>query len=415
MIDTARTSHVIERLGHQGDGIAQGPLYAARTLPNEEVSALVEGQSLTDVRIERPSEQRVQAPCRHYKSCGGCQLQHASNDFVAAWKLDIVRKALEGQGLTAEFRPIQTSPSRSRRRATLSVRRTKKGALAGFHGRASGVITEISDCQLLRTELRDSIPMVEQLAIFGASRKAALSVTITQSEVGLDVLVRDGKPLDAKLRVELSQVIGRYKLARLMWDDELLGMEQPPTQKFGKALVCPPAGSFLQATYEGEAALVMSVREIVGDAKRIVDLFAGCGTFTLPLAEQAEVHAVEGDADMMTALDLGWRRAQGLKKVSCETRDLFRNPLISEDLNPFKAAYEAAVIDPPRAGADAQVNALSEAKTPVIAYVSCNPVTFARDARVLVDAGYELNWVQVVDQFRWSAHTELVASFTRTN
>ncbi len=415
MTDTARTSHVIERLGHQGDGIARGPLYAARTLPNEEVSGIIEGQSLTDIRIERPSEQRVQAPCRHYKSCGGCQMQHASDAFVADWKIDIVRKALDAQGLTAEFRPIETSPSQSRRRATLSVRRTKKGALVGFHGRASGTITEISDCQLLRHELRDAIPMIEQLAVYGASRKSELSVTITQSEVGLDVLVRDGKPLDEKLRTDLSQVIGRFGLARLMWDDELLGMEQPPTQRFGKALVCPPAGSFLQATYEGEAALVASVREIVKDAKRIVDLFAGCGTFTLPLAEQAEVHAVEGDADMMTALDLGWRRAAGLKKVSCETRDLFRNPMISEDLNPFKAAFEAAVIDPPRAGADAQIKALSEAKTPLIAYVSCNPVTFARDARVLVDAGYTLHWVQVVDQFRWSAHTELVAHFTLNN
>ena len=152
----------------------------------------------------------------------------------------------------------------------------------------------------------------------------------------------------------------------------------------------------------------------MGNAKRVVDLFAGCGTFTLPLAEKAEVWALEGEDEMIAALDQGWRQAQGLKKVTAQTRDLFRNPLMPEDLNPFGAPYDAAVIDPPRAGAEAQVAELAQAGTPVIAYVSCNPVTFARDAATLVAAGYVLNWVQVVDQFRWSGHAELVANFTKT-
>ncbi len=412
MTDAARTTATIQRLGAQGDGVAEGPLFAARTLPGEIISGIASGSQLTEIRVETPSDARVQAPCRHYKSCGGCQLQHASDAFVADWKVEVVRTALRAQGLDADFRPIHTSPSRSRRRATLTVRRTKKGAMAGFHGRASDVITPIPECQLLDPALIRAIPMAEALAMAGASRKAPLSVTITTSEVGLDVLVREGKPLDGPLRVELAGIAGQHGVARLTWGDEQVAMEQPPVQVFGAARVCPPPGAFLQATKDGEAALLASVREITAGAKRIVDLFAGCGTFALPLARDAEVHAVEGERDMIAALDAGWRRAQGLKKLTSEVRDLFRNPLLPEDLNPFGAHFEAAVIDPPRAGGEAQVAELAKARTPVIAYVSCNPVTFARDAKTLVDAGYRLNWVQVVDQFRWSTHTELAASFT---
>jgi 23S rRNA (uracil1939-C5)-methyltransferase len=402
-------------LGHQGDGIADGPLFAPRTLPGEVVSGVKVGDQLTDIRIETPSEYRVQAPCKHYKACGGCQLQHAADPFVADWKVGQLRHALAAQGLETELRPIHVSPGQSRRRATLTARRTKKGALVGFHGRASDTVTEISSCTLLAPELMNALPMAEELAIAGASRKGPLAVTVTVSPIGLDVLVRDGKPLDGTMRQELARVIGTYKLARLAWEDELIGMEQPPTQRFGVADVCPPPGSFLQATQDGELALLSSVREAVGDARRIVDLFAGCGTFSLPLADQAEVYALESDAAMVAAMDAGWRKAKGLHKVTAEARDLFRRPLLPDELNPFGAHYEAAVIDPPRAGAEAQVVQLAEARTPKIAYVSCNPTTFARDARILVNAGYKLNWVQTVDQFRWSTHTELAASFALTD
>ena len=154
----------IIRLGHQGDGIADGPVYAPRTLPGEVVSGTVLDQFLTDIRVETPSDQRIKAPCRHYKACGGCQLQHASDDFVAGWKVDVVRNALAAQGLDAPMRPIHTSPERSRRRATIAVRRTKKGTMAGFHGRASDTITEISDCHLLEPALIAAVPVAEALA-----------------------------------------------------------------------------------------------------------------------------------------------------------------------------------------------------------------------------------------------------------
>jgi 23S rRNA (uracil1939-C5)-methyltransferase len=404
------TEITIHKLGHHGDGIAPGPLYAPMTLPGEVVTGTVDGQILTEVRIVTPSPDRVAAPCRHFKTCGGCRVQHASDGFVADWKIGIVAEALRAQGISAEISGIETSPPRSRRRAGLSARRTKKGALAGFHGRASGTIVEIPDCHLLHPDLMAALPVAEALAQVGGSRKAELSVLATLSDSGLDIAVTGGKPCDRALETELAVTAERLDLARLSWDGEVIAMRRPPYQVFGPARVVPPPGAFLQATQEGEAALLRQVAEITEGARRIVDLFAGSGTFTLPLAGRAELHAVEGDRAMIAALDRGWREAQGLKKVTAEARDLFRNPLLPED---FKGS-DAVVIDPPRAGAEAQVAELARSGVPVIAHVSCNPVSFARDAARLIAAGYVMSPVTVVDQFRWSAHVELVAGFRLT-
>ena len=303
---------------------------------------------------------------------------------------------------------MATSDAGTRRRAVLAVRRTKKGALAGFHGRASGVITEIPDCRLLDPALLAGLPLAEALAIAGASRKGELNVTLTKSDGGLDVAVEGGKPLDGPLQIALAQLAEQHDIARIAWSSETVAMRRPAAQSFGRVDVVPPPGAFLQATPEGEAALRADVLEIVRDARRVADLFAGCGTFALPLAEKAEVHAVEGSADMIRAMDRGWRETQGLKRVTGEARDLFRRPLLADEL----ARFDAVVIDPPRAGAEAQIAELASALVPLIAHVSCNPLTFARDARRLCDAGYRLNRLRVVDQFRWSVHTELVAAFS---
>ncbi|WP_371224785.1 class I SAM-dependent RNA methyltransferase [Roseovarius sp. 2305UL8-3] len=401
------TEVTIRRLGHKGDGIADGPVYAPLTLPGEVVTGDLDGQVLTNIRITTPSGDRVSPPCRHFKSCGGCQLQHASDTFLAQWKTDIVRTALEAHGLATEFAPMHISPPRSRRRATLSARRTKKGAMSGFHAKGLDVIVEIPDCTLLHPDLIAARPAVEALAQIGASRKHALSVTLTRSSAGIDAAVQGGKPLDGPLRIALAGLAQTHDLARLSWDGERIVTQRAPIQIFGKVSVEPPPGAFLQATLEGEAALQNEVASIVGGAGHVVDLFAGCGTFALPLAEDRAVHAVEGDATMTEALDKAWRGVEGLRAVTTEARDLFRRPLEPDELAPF----DAAVIDPPRAGAEAQVARLAEASIPVLAYVSCNPTSFARDARTLCDSGYRLSRLRVVDQFRWSAHVELVAEF----
>ncbi|WP_299877333.1 class I SAM-dependent RNA methyltransferase [uncultured Sulfitobacter sp.] len=399
----------IERLGHHGDGIAAGPVYAPGTLPGERVSGVLDGQTLCDVRILEPSDQRVSPPCRHFKACGGCQLQHAADPLVAEWKVDVVRHALQAQGLETVLREIVTSPAQSRRRATFAAKRTKNGAMAGFFGRASGVIVETPGCTLLHPDLLAGRAVAEELALVGASRKAVLAVTITLSANGLDVAVAQGKPLDGPLRMVLAQAAEKLGLARLSWEDEVIATRLAPVQRFGKAQVTPPPAAFLQATTHGEASLLAAVREAVGSASAVADLFAGCGTFALPLSETAAVHAVEGDRAMTQALDQGWRGAQGLKPLTVEARDLYRRPLLPDELSKF----DAVVLDPPRAGAERQIAELAQAKVAVLAYVSCNPVTFARDVAVLVAAGYRLDWVQVVDQFRWSAHIELAAQLSR--
>lgn len=399
----------VERLGHLGDGVAEGPVFVPGALPGEVVEGEVTAGRMAAPRIVGPSPLRIKAPCPHYRACGGCALMHAREDFVAGWKEEVVRSALAGQGLEAPFRPIATSPARSRRRAVFHGRRTKKGAIVGFHGRASDTLVAVPDCHLVTPALLAALPALEALTAEGGSRKGELALTVTETEGGPDVAVTGGKALDAMSRARLAGLVETAGFARLSWEGEVLAFRAPPVLRLGAAPVALPPGAFLQATRDGEKVLLSAVSETVSDTTRVVDLFAGAGTFALPLAARAEVHAVEGEASMVAALLAGWRGSSGLKRVTAEARDLFRRPLMADELNGFGAA----VIDPPRAGAEAQIAALAGSGVARIAHVSCNPVTFARDARTLVGGGYRLDWVQPVDQFRWSPHVELAAAFTR--
>jgi 23S rRNA (uracil1939-C5)-methyltransferase len=399
----------IERLGHLGDGIAPGPIFAAMTLPGEVVEGDVADGKMSAPRILTPSSDRVKPSCSHYKACGGCGLMHGSDAFVANWKQEVVKNALSGQDMEAEFRPIHTSPSNSRRRAGLAGKRTKNGAMIGFHTRGTRTLIEVPNCQVLHPALKNVTPALKELTVAGASRKAEISFLVTHSLGGVDVVAKGGKPLDGPARIELAQIASKHELARLIWEDDIVCEISAPVQKFGTTQVNPPGGTFLQATEEGERALVEAVLETVSGAKKILDLFSGCGTFSLPLAQNAEVHAVEGEASMLEALDRGWRFDTGLKPVTTEARDLFRRPLLPDE---FKG-FDAVVIDPPRAGAEAQITEVAASGVKLVAMVSCNPVSFARDAAVLNAAGYVLEWVQVVDQFRWSSHVEIVAKFTK--
>jgi len=279
--------------------------------------------------------------------------------------------------------------------------------MVGFHGRASGTIIEVPDCQLLDPKIMTGFPIAEELATIGTSRKAALAVALTVSEDGLDASVTGGKELNGPLRSELAQLCDRSGLARLTWDGETIAMRTPPRHAFGKAKVVVPAGGFLQATAHGAATLQALVGEIVKGSKRVADLFAGSGTFTLPLAQISAVHAVEGDKAMVAALDQGWRMALDLKPVTSEARDLFRRPMLPDEL----AKFDAVVLDPPRAGAVEQVRELANSKVNVIAYVSCNPVTFAATPRswlrpVLFWNGFNLLISSVgLRTLNWLAHS----------
>ncbi len=399
----------IERLGHHGDGIAAGPVFVPRALPGEVVEGEVDGDRMAQPKIVTPSPDRVAAPCPHYRSCGGCQLQHASDGFVSTWKIDVVRTALAAQGIEAEVAGIATSPEGSRRRAVLHGRRTKGGVILGFHGRASGTLVAVPDCRVLTPAIMAAFPALEALTALAASRRSEVDLALTDTDSGLDLSVSGALPLTRDTLPEAIALAETHDIARLVWNGEIVAERRVPLLRTGAATVPLPPGAFLQATREGEAALLTAVTEAVGDARRIVDLFAGCGTFALPLSARAEVHAVEGEAALLAALDRGWRSAGGGRRVTTEVRDLFRNPLRPDELDRF----DAAVIDPPRAGAAAQTEALAASRLSRIAAVSCNPVTFARDAKTLITAGFRLGRVEVVDQFRWSPHVELAAAFSR--
>jgi 23S rRNA (uracil1939-C5)-methyltransferase len=333
-------------------------------------------------------------------------VQHASDAFVAEWKCDQVRAALAAQGLDAPIAALHVSPPGSRRRAVLAGRRTKAGQIVGFHGRGSGTLTEIPDCRLLRPELMAALPALGAVVTLAASRKSELALALTLTETGLDLEIAGAKPLDPRRVPQILHALGP-EFARLTWNGEVMAEPRVPLVRLGSALVPLPPGAFLQATAEGEAALVAAICAAVGPARQVADLFAGLGTFALPLAETAAVHAVEAEAPMLAALDRGWRDTPGLRRIVTERRDLFRRPLDAAELKPF----DAVVLDPPRAGAEAQIAELAGATVPVIAYASCNPATFARDARILAAAGYRLDWIEVIDQFRWSPHVELAARF----
>ncbi len=402
-------SLTITRLGHLGEGVADGPVYVPRTLPGEVVDgAVVEGR-MARPKILNPSPDRVAAACSHYKACGGCALMHARDAFVAEWKRDVVISALAAHRLEADVLAPLTSPPRSRRRAVLTGRRLKSGPVVGFHAPASDVVTEISACHLLAPELMAALPACEALTARFCSRKGSLRFHAVASSVGVDLDMDGASEPDGPARLVLAEIADRHDLARLSVSGEVIVTRKPPAQRFGAGSVVPPPGAFLQATRDGEACLVQAVLEGLGSAERVVDLFSGVGTFSLPVAERVEVHAVEADAAMLAALDAGWRKATGLKRVTTEARDLFRLPLEPDEFRPF----DAVIIDPPRAGAEAQMHRIAASGIGRVVAVSCNPVSFARDAKTLCDAGFKMGPVQVVDQFRWSPHVELVTTLTR--
>jgi 23S rRNA (uracil1939-C5)-methyltransferase len=299
---------IVEKLNQAGIGLLPDGMHLERVLPGEEVEVQADGSA----RIITPVADRVKPPCRHFKSCGGCAVQHASDDFVATWKTKIVERAMTARGLPFPFRTLHTSPPQSRRRARLSGRRTKKGAMVGFHGKASEVLVDVTDCQLLLPSIRAGFPALEALTVIAASRKSEINLTVTDTLGGLDAFVETERELTGQLRIELAGVAEQYNLARLAWNDDVIVTRKAPDQAFGAAKVAPPAGAFLQATREGEAALVSAVMDATEGAKKVIDLFSGAGTFTLPLAAIAEVHAVESSEEMLETLDRGWRHATGL-------------------------------------------------------------------------------------------------------
>jgi 23S rRNA (uracil1939-C5)-methyltransferase len=404
----------IDRLGHRGDGVAEtpeGPVYIPHVLPGERVEVEpVPGHPdrRHALRIEVESPQRIAPICPHFGVCGGCALQHWDAEHYRAWKRDLVVAALGQVGLQPPINDLIDAHGAGRRRAVFHARRSHDVLQVGFAAYRAHHVVPIDRCPVLAPELAGAIEAAWALAEALRPQPKPLDIYVTASEQGLDVDVRGSGRLPPAIAARLAPLAQTHRLARLTRHGDLIVQHAQPTLRIGRARVALPPGVFLQPTAEGEAALARLVSDHVGDAGSVADLFAGVGPFALRLAERARVHAVDNDAAAIVALRQA-AAAPGLKPIEAETRDLFRRSLIASEL----AHFDAVVFDPPRPGARAQARALAESKVPTVVAVSCNPATFARDARLLVDGGYRLVAVTPVDQFRYSAHVEIVARFTR--
>jgi 23S rRNA (uracil1939-C5)-methyltransferase len=346
--------------------------------------------------------------CPHFGTCGGCSLQDLPLDAYREKKRDAVVTALKRAGVTAEVLEPLIVPPRSRRRAVFKIKSLPGGLHIGFHAAKSHTVIDMHHCDVLTPGLFAFVGGLRQTLepLFGVGEAAELHVT--ETDTGFDCAFRWRAHLTPTLRAVLSSALSGLNIARLTMGREIVFETVQPRMRLGDVAVALPANPFLQPTAEGEAALQAHVLETMATAKSVTDLFAGCGTFALPLARKAKVHAVEQEAPALAALAQA-AKAPALKPVTTEVRDLFKLPLTLVELH----AYDAVVLDPPRAGAEAQAKALARSKVPVIAYVSCDAASFARDAALLVAGGYRVGPITPIDQFLWSSHIELAGSFMR--
>ncbi|HEX7798827.1 MAG TPA: class I SAM-dependent RNA methyltransferase [Asticcacaulis sp.] len=405
----------IARVGFQGDGLSADGHIVPLTLPGERVRVR-EGKGQAELLdILTPSPRRVTPPCPHYAACGGCALQHWDMAAYSDWKREVVIAHLRRAGLEGEVAPIFTVPPHSRRRVGLHARKTGKSVLLGFKARRSWTLVPIETCVIAEPAIVAALPHLRDLAapLFEHPKSAPI-LHVTASLTGLDIDISGversksgGLSADARMRIAMTAA--EADLARVTMGDDILYQARPAMIAFGRARAALPAGSFLQASREAEVEMARLVTEGIAGAKRVADLFCGAGAFSFPLAEQATVLALDGAAPAIAALRTAIASAPGLKTITAEARDLFRRPLLAEEMK----GLDAVVFDPPRAGAEAQSREIARSNLSRAVAVSCNPATFARDAKILTEAGFRLDSVTPIDQFLWSAHVELVAVFSR--
>ena len=403
----------IARLGAQGDGVADtpfGPVFVPYALSGERVQADVRGERARLIAVMTPSPDRIAPVCRHFTHCGGCAVQHLRSHAYLAWKREMVIAAFASRGIDAPVAPVASVGVGARRRAAFSARRTGRAVVVGFHEAKGVEIVDLQECPVTASAIVRLLPGLRRLVEPLMSRRAPGRVIVTLAANGLDVAVEDvpGDP-PPDVREFLAREATALGLARLTLAGDTLYQATVPAVRFGTANVVLPARSFLQAAPVAEAEMVRLVTQAVAGAKRVVDLFSGMGTFTFPLAQTASVFAVDGDKQAIAALQNAAKRTPGLKPIEVKVRDLFREPLSARELQGF----DAAVFDPPRAGAATQAQSLVDSPINVVVAVSCNPATLARDARILIDGGFKLERVTPIDQFLFSPHIEAVAVFRR--
>ncbi|MES1199409.1 MAG: RNA methyltransferase [Pseudomonadota bacterium] len=413
---SAEATLEIAEIGARGDAVAEGetgPIYVPFALPGEEVRARITGERGQIVEILRVSADRRTPPCRYFGRCGGCQLQHWDEAAYLAWKRERVVDALAKRNLGFGVEPAIAAWGEGRRRAAFHATRQKGQVRLGFQERGGARLQAVAACPVLVPQLETALPQLSAVADLFLPPRGEITLQCLWTEAGLDVAVKGaGRPqtLSRVQQEKAAKVAESADLARLSLDGEPLVVRRAPRVRMGVASVAPPPGAFLQPTALGEETLAHLALEALNGASRVIDLFSGIGTFALRLAAEAEVQAAESDAEMLAALKAAADGAGGvLKQVTTLRRDLLRTPLASLEMKKF----DGAVIDPPRSGARLQAEQIGRSGVRKLAYVSCDPATFARDVRVLTDLGFALTRVTPVDQFRWSPHVEIVGALER--
>ena len=405
----------ITAMGGEGDGVAEGPVFVPFTLPGERVTAQGAGDRLSLVEVLQASAERVEPPCPHFFACGGCALQHWAHAPYLAWKVERLKGTLARQRIETEVLPAFAARPATRRRIALHARKgTPETARLGYKARKSWDLVDIEVCPISEPRLQAAIPALKRLAApLFEHPKSAPTLHVTLTATGLDVDIsgveRKSGGLSGDARMQVAERAAAADLARVTLEGEVAYLARQPTVRLGRATVALSPGAFLQATAEAEAAMAAFVADAAQGAGRIADLYCGVGTFTFRLAEIAPVHAADFATEAVRALTAALATAPGLKGVTAEARDLVRRPVLAEELK----RTDVAVFDPPRAGAAEQTAELARSGVARVVGVSCNPATFARDARTLSDAGFRLTRVLPVDQFLWSPHIELVGVFER--
>ena len=405
----------IDRVGGEGDGVGPGPAFVPFTLPGERVLAVGGGERRELLEVLTASDDRVVPPCPHFGTCGGCALQHWAHAPYLAWKVERLAGTLVRQQIETEIlKPFAAGPG-TRRRVALHARRgSREAARLGYKARKSWDLVDIAVCPISDPAIQAAIPALKRLAapLFEHPKSApTLHVTLTPSGLDIDIsgVERKSGGLSADARVQLAERAAEADFARVTIDGEVAYQARLPQVRLGQAVVSLPPGAFLQATPQAEAAMAAFIAEQAAGAMRIADLYCGVGTFTFRLAQIAQVYAADSAPEAIRALSGALAAAPGLHGVTAEARDLVRRPVLAEELK----KTDVAVFDPPRAGAAEQTAELARSSVARVIGVSCNPATFARDARTLIDAGFSLDRVLPVDQFLWSPHIELVGVFTR--
>jgi 23S rRNA (uracil1939-C5)-methyltransferase len=404
-----RAARTITGLGALGDGVADtadGTVFVPFALPGErwEVGGDQPPARLTD------SPDRIPPLCRHFGTCGGCAAQHMSETLYRTWKRDVVAEAFAHRGLAITVEPLRSVPPHSRRRAIFGVARTGDRIRLGFREAGAHTLVDLDECPVLERTIVTALGPLRQIARAALPDRASGRLIATCTSSGLDVAIECGKvEIAPEQKQHLACLAEAARLTRLTLDGETISSLGRPTVSFGAAAIEVEPAMFLQAVPEAEQIMSALILDAVGRARTVVDLFSGAGTFTFPLAARARVLAVDGDRKAIAALKRAAGQTSGLKPIETKVRDLFHEPLSRTELAPF----DAAVFDPPRAGAKAQAEALARSQVPTVVAVSCNPATLARDARLLVDGGYGIERIVPIDQFLFTPHVEAVAVFRR--